>query len=359
MTLALLDRPAPPVDAATRREFLIGGLSLAALLVACGNGDEASAPSDSGDGRFPVTIEHKYGSTVIPVQPKRVATVGLIEQDALLALGVVPIATTEWFGDHPGAIHPWARDALGAATLPAILRNSNTDGIQFERIAALQPDLILALYNVPATESDYGRLAQIAPTVVQPAGLADAASVSWQELTRTVGRAVGQPQRAAQLVTEVEARFAEARNEHPEFARAAAVMVAPTGDGNYDAYPPPDLGGEFLATLGFEVPSEIAELAGGQSFATISGERLDLLDTDLLVWLVENESQQDEIRDNPLYAGLEVATQGRDVFLNFESDRLADAASFQTVLSLPFLVDGLVPMLAAAVDGDPTTKVPS
>lgn len=27
--------------------------------------------------------------------------VGLREQDALLALGVVPVATTEWFGEHP------------------------------------------------------------------------------------------------------------------------------------------------------------------------------------------------------------------------------------------------------------------
>jgi hypothetical protein len=30
--------------------------------------------------------------------------VGLLEQDALLALGVVPVATTEWFGEHPGAV---------------------------------------------------------------------------------------------------------------------------------------------------------------------------------------------------------------------------------------------------------------
>ena len=52
--------------------------------------------------------------------------VGLREQDALLALGVVPVATTEWYGKHPGAIFPWAKDELGDAKSPTVL--SNTDG---------------------------------------------------------------------------------------------------------------------------------------------------------------------------------------------------------------------------------------
>jgi len=34
------------------------------------------------------------------------------------------------------------------------------------------------------------------------------------------------------------------------------------------------------------------------------------------------------------------------------------AASFVSVLSIPFLLDDLVPMLANAVDGDPGTVVP-
>jgi hypothetical protein len=40
---------------------------------------------------------------------------------------------------------------------------------------------------------------------------------------------------------------------------------------------------------------------------------------------------------------------------NFET--LGEATSFQTVLSLPTLLDGLVSMVAAAVDGDPGTLV--
>ena len=51
---------------------------------------------------------------------------GLREQDALLALGIVPVATTEWYGKHPGAIFPWAEEALGDAPKPEVL--DFTDG---------------------------------------------------------------------------------------------------------------------------------------------------------------------------------------------------------------------------------------
>ena len=46
----------------------------------------SSAPDASGAG-FPLEIEHKYGTTVIEAPPERIVTVGLLEQDPLLALG--------------------------------------------------------------------------------------------------------------------------------------------------------------------------------------------------------------------------------------------------------------------------------
>ena len=59
---------------------------------------------------------------------------------------------------------------------------------------------------------------------------------------------------------------------------------------------------------------------------------------------------------DPLYAKLAVKTEGRDIYLENE-ELLGGATSFITPLSLPFLLEGLVPQLAAAVDGDPATVV--
>jgi iron complex transport system substrate-binding protein len=47
------------------------------------------------------------------------------------------------------------------------------------------------------------------------------------------------------------------------------------------------------------------------------------------------------------------------VFLDSFEDPIGAATSFITPLSLPFLLEGLVPMLEAAVDGDPATEVPA
>ena len=83
----------------SRRQLLAGlsALALAPALVACGEdsgGESADAAPDaekSEQGAFPVTLEHKYGSTTLEKAPARVVCVGLTEQDALLALGIVPV----------------------------------------------------------------------------------------------------------------------------------------------------------------------------------------------------------------------------------------------------------------------------
>lgn len=155
-----------------RRSATVAATALLLLLAACGGGSEPAAPSSSATAAdaFPVSIEHRYGTTTIPAEPKRIAVVGLVEQDALLSLGVVPVATTEWFGEKPGAIWPWAETALGSAAKPQVL--TNTDGVQFEKVAALRPDLILGIYS-GLTSEDYAKLAKIAPTVAQPKNAVD------------------------------------------------------------------------------------------------------------------------------------------------------------------------------------------
>ncbi len=137
MTITLLNRPAA-IDDATRRQFLIGGASLAALLAGCSTSAPSPEPPAAAPG-FPVTINHKYGSTEINKVPERVVAVGLTEQDTLLALGVTPVATREWFGEQPGALWPWARTAAGTAPVPDVLAYE----LNYEKIAALRPDLIL------------------------------------------------------------------------------------------------------------------------------------------------------------------------------------------------------------------------
>jgi iron complex transport system substrate-binding protein len=309
----------------------------------------ASAPTASAeaaaseDAAFPVTIEHKWGSTTIEESPERIVTVGLIDHDVLLALGIVPVGTTEWFNEYPGALWPWASDKLNDAPLPTVVGDATA--INFENIAALQPDLILALY-AGVSEEDYALLTQIAPTVVQPVGFVDY-GIPWQEMTRIIGQAVGKAAEADALVVGVEERFAQVRAEHPEFAGATSVVATPY-EGIW-VYGPEDVRGRFLTALGFELPEGLAEVTGAEFGGNLSPERADMLDVDVIIWLDADESEG--VLGGPIYQALPVHTEGREVFLDSYDDPLGGATSFVSVLSLPYLLDGLVPQLADAIDG--------
>lgn len=50
-----------------------------------------------------------------------------------------------------------------------------------------------------------------------------------------------------------------------------------------------------------------------------------------------------------------MAREGRDIFLSDEV--LSGALTWSSVLSLPYALDRIAPMLAAAVDGDPETEI--
>jgi iron complex transport system substrate-binding protein len=324
-------------------------------LAACGDGDDGGTAADSGTragaeaSAFPVSIEHKYGTTEITAEPKRIVVVGLVEQDALLALGVVPVATTEWFGKYPGAVWPWAQDKLGSATPPQVL--TDVDGIQFEKVAALKPDLILGIYS-GLTAEQYGTLSKIAPTVAQPKGGIDWGA-SWQELTRTVGKAIGKPAAADRAVADVEAKVKAARAANPAFEGATGLVVT-TYEGYY-VYGPDDARGRLMTDLGFKLPAGLEAVTGDQFGANLSRERTDLLNTDALVWLVDDvNSDRGKIHADPLYSKLKVKAEAREVYLLSEGE-LGGATTFVSVLSVPYLVDNLVPRLAAAVDGNPAT----
>ena len=325
-------------------------LAVAGTLVVAGSCSVAAgaAPAEP----FPVTVEHKFGETTVESAPERIVTVGLVEQDVLLALGVAPVATTEWFGEQPGAIFPWAMDELEALGAPIPENVGNAEEVNFEAVAAQDPDLIIAIY-AGLSQADYDRLAEIAPTIAQPADYVDWGA-PWDVSTRTIGQALGKSDEAEALIADVEAQFAAAREAHPEFQGATAVAAAPY-EGIW-VYAPEDPRGRFLSDLGFELPDGLAEVTGDEFGADLSEEQASLIDVDAIIWITDAEIGTDV--GGPVYRTLDVHTEGREVFVDSYDNGLGTATSFVTPLSLEFLLDGIVPKLAAAVDGDPDTVVP-
>lgn len=357
-----------------RRRIAAAALALAVVpaLAACGSEDSADNASDSpsagsSDGgstdtstdtessdaeasAFPVTIEHKFGSTTIEAEPTKVVSVGLTDQDALFALGVDPVAVTYWYGSMDnGGVNTWAEDALGDGAVPQLL--DPTDGVPIEEIAALAPDLIIGQY-AGITQDEYDLLSKIAPTVAQPGDYADY-GVPWQEATLTIGKAVGKEAEAQELVDGLEGDIAAIAAEHPEFEGKSALTVTPY-EGLF-VYGPEDPRNRLLVDLGFTFPEAFA--GEGSEFGTsVSTEQVSQLDdVDVSVWLGLTKDADVE----SVYESTSSFTEGR--YVDIDDSDMSDYSighSFATVLSIPFVLESLVPQLAAAVDGDPATVVP-
>src|SRR3546814_11095437 len=68
---------------------------------------------------FPVSVDHAYGATIIEAAPQRVVTWGWGTQDAVLALGVVPVGipSMTYGGDGEGLL-AWTRAAIEQSGQP-------------------------------------------------------------------------------------------------------------------------------------------------------------------------------------------------------------------------------------------------
>jgi iron complex transport system substrate-binding protein len=340
-----------------RRTFLAGlsVLAIAPALAACGDDKAADDSTGGGAGTapeenaFPVTLKHKYGETTLEKAPTRVVCVGLTEQDALLAMGIVPLAVTEWFGDAPGFIFPWATEAFGDGALPEVL--SDVNGVEVEKIAALAPDLIIGQY-AGLTEKDFELLSKIAPTVAQPGEYADYGA-PWDEMALNIGKAVGKPQEMQTLVDGVKTQISDAAAAHPEFAGKSALVVSPY-EGLF-VYGPEDPRSRMLMDLGFEFPTGVFGSENEEFGTSISSERTSDLDqVDVTVWLdLESDKAVKSV-----FERTEASAQGRWFDISADNGSYYVAHSFVTPLSIPYVLERYVPQLAAAVDADPATVPP-
>jgi iron complex transport system substrate-binding protein len=320
----------------SRGARLLAALALTtALLAGCGDDEDAGGAASTtstaaGSSAFPVTLKHQFGETTIEREPKRVVTIGFNEDDYVLALGVKPVGVRTLLGTFDADDRGWAQEALGGAKPEKVGGNE----LELEKIAALRPDLIMGVYSY-IDQATYDALSKIAPTVA--ATSADR-SDSWQDQTLITGRALGREQQAKELVADVEAKFAQVREEHPDFeGRTLAYTLGFEKNGTTYSLEETDLRTQIFTGLGFRIPEQAGEL---------SRERLDLIDEDVLV--TAGATPADQV---PVIQRLDVVEEHRVVDMGDFDTELNGAIAYSSPLSLPRALDLVAPRLQAAIDG--------
>jgi iron complex transport system substrate-binding protein len=309
----------------------------AGLLTAtgCSTKQPANAPPSA------VTVKHRFGETKIAAPPKRVVSAGFTEQDDLLAVGVVPIAVTNWWGDEPSAVWPWAQPKLGSAQ-PTVLSLDN--GLEFDKIAALKPDLIVAT-NAGVDQDSYKRLSKIAPTIPQTGD--QPFFEPWKVQATTIGQAAFQADQMKSLISDVDNKFAEAAKANPQFKDKRALLLQGSF---YRDNVVATLGWrtDFLTQMGFVIPEEIKQFGIDDNRAFIARDKAfnALGVADVLIWTTEGDDEQARLVADPTFAQLRSTTLRRNVFTGKD---LAGAIAFSSPLSLPIVATQLTPMLAKVV----------
>ena len=180
------------------------------------------------------------------------------------------------------ALWPWAADTPAAQAGP--IEVIPAAEINFEQVAALDPDVIFAIGS-GIEQGDFDTLSAIAPTVAQSADY-NVFGTPWDVAQLTIGKALGLEPEAQALVDDINAKFAAAVEANPDWQGLTGTVSAAGDDGSIGVFTDGDNRGHILTQLGFVIPEEITEIAGDSFYADISAEQISLLDNDLLVYIV-------------------------------------------------------------------------
>jgi iron complex transport system substrate-binding protein len=305
---------------------------LAVTAAAC-NSDKPGVVAKDGS----VTIKHAFGETKIPGPPKRVVSAGYTDQDDLLAVGVVPVAVTNWFGDQPFGVWPWALPKLGTAQ-PVVLDLSN--GIQIDQIAASKPDLIVAT-NAGLDADTYAKLTAIAPTIAQSGE--DAFFEPWKGQATTIGQAVFKDAEMSALIAAVDDRFVkagkDAETNGAAFSGKKVFLVRGNFAGDVAQITPAGWRTDFLAQMGFVIPDGIDVYVKGGEASVPRDRAASVLDeADVLIWTTESDEEQAALLADPTFAQLKTTKTNRNVLTGKD---LAGAIAFASVLSYAMVADQL------------------
>ncbi|MGH3357153.1 MAG: ABC transporter substrate-binding protein [Nocardioidaceae bacterium] len=308
-------------------------LALTAALSGCGSSDsDASAPPGEG-----VSVDHRFGTTSVDSPPQRIVTLDVQWTDVVLSMGVEPVGYSVdslMPEDEP----PWRTGTRSGEPL------SLDDGVPVEEIAALDPDLIVGTYSI-ADQQTYDQLSTIAPTI---AGSAQVDSVqSWQNLVTTAGSILHEPEEADRVVSSVERETERLAEDLPGLrGKTFALAQYVVGDGLTVVADENDGSSKLFQQLGMTllpaVESEGEET--GSARVTVSTERVDLLASDFLAFLV-NGGDESDLADLPGFDELPASRAGTAAVLDYAT---VVGINTPTPLSIPYVLDRLRPYLERA-----------
>jgi len=241
------------------------------------------------------------------MNPQRVITLDNSPLDAALALGVMPVGSTEFrkFNIYPDGEYRQIVE-IGGNFQP-----------NFETILSLNPDLLLGCQTIH--QSIYKQLTQIAPTVM--AGNCDTA---WKEDLKIYAEALGKPKEAETLLADYHTRIVEFQQKMGDRLNETEISLTESTPEFVRIYLEGFTSAVIEETGLSRPPFQRKNPAVKENWAkVISLETLRLIDADIIFVISWETSfdpgkpQLEVMRDNPLWSQLNAVKQGRVHTVNY------------------------------------------
>lgn len=318
-------------------------LATGLALAACSSDDDGSDGGDATnaavtDGAFPTSVDTKFGEVTVEEAPQRVVALGWGDAEIALDLGVQPVGASDWLAFGGDGISPWNEETYDES--PEMLA---TEELEYEKIAALEPDLILNTRS-DGDEDTYNQLEEIATTVSVPEG-ADSFTTPWDTQVETIAAALGLQDEGDELVGRVNDRITEASENNPDWAEKTASVVAKYGEG-WAVYAEGDARMDLLLAMGFRQPEAITEMSDGNFFVDVSAENIDRADADVVVGFPIGFTTE-ELEEDGTWQRIDAVQDGRGIVAD---DELSQAISIGTPDAMMWAIDQLEPQLAGAAE---------
>lgn len=306
------------------------------------------SPTATATPAFPVTITSALGDATILRQPTRVATWGWGATDAVLALGVQPVAIPAG-GDAegrptPGAQLPWITDAVDrlGGTEPVALDISG--GLPIAQLLKTRPDVLIAPNSAITQAERDAVVAAGIPVVAYPV---TPWGTPWRQVITITAEALGLQRTAERVLDGLDAQVQAAQNVNPDFAGTTIAYVDAEA-GTISVHLPADPRVGLLEELGFVTPASVrAHDPDGRAFsAPLAVEDLAKIDADVIVTDAADDASLEEFVTSPR-ARLIPAVRNHAVagVVGVENA----IAMAPTALTVPWILSSLIDRLAGAV----------
>ncbi|WP_405641173.1 ABC transporter substrate-binding protein [Streptomyces uncialis] len=349
-----MNRPNTPIRRRGAVRLLLASATTLALVTGCGAQDDGGSGGDSKDSApgsakgFPVSLTNAWGTTKVGEKPVRVATVSDGDTSIALALGLVPVITPDVEdGDRTAEYKQRALDDLGVGKLKTY---DDTDGTDYEAIAAEDPDLILGM-NTWEMDADYAKLTPIAP-VVTFEDKKHADTLTWQDRLTTAAKALGLEDRAAKVIAANRKAVRDAATANPILkGKTYTYTVVHPEQVTFMSYGDQDPG--VFEDLGLRKTANAKDYSATKN--GVSLENLDQLEADVLLVTYpfgdEGLLSSSELEGNKLFRSLNAVQKGHFAVIPAENT-LSSSIAYPDALSASWVVEELTPILAKAARGE-------